>query len=139
MLICNPPVKRAKVSIECCASYAREHDNDDPNLENYPSRETNITSGTGLTVGDILSAAERFRHRHRLCAFAKEVHHDKAGYVATGISFILEVSFAKGDPYVATKFAEQSRRAAEATGKREKNQLSKYIEHKRIGKIVSNV
>lgn len=76
MLVCQPPVKEAEISVECCRGFTGK-------------AVEKINSDTGITFGELWDTTELLRAAHRLCPWAHEDLLDECGYAWPEVRFIL--------------------------------------------------
>ncbi|KAK5127104.1 hypothetical protein LTR85_008464 [Meristemomyces frigidus] len=95
MLVCQPPVYEMTVEPSCCKGAL-----DQPNSEiPRPPPFTVVTSQTGLTVGDLMDAADTANIKHRNCPYASHYTLDRTtGLVQADIFFTGFVDLKTGDP-----------------------------------------
>lgn len=91
VLIVQPPALQATILPECCVNYRPKPRASSTGCYAEPKLQENISSSSGLTIGDVLDALIEVRRQHRLCPFAAKAMHDNAGFVKTGVSFTIGI------------------------------------------------
>lgn len=114
ILICQPPIFQMEASVTCCN---RDLHNWIPATAvtatglDYPEP---VRSTTGTTIGDLLDATKQLWARHRTCAHAQHLDHDREGFVMVQPRFHGPLRLKTGDPIMQTyqahrkQFDEQS-------------------------------
>ena len=92
MFICQPPIRKMKVSMECCENYQP--------LANPPvlGESRTISSERGLTIGDLYDCAKALMKEHRWCPNAYACHLDENGIVVVDVGFSGTVHLQADDP-----------------------------------------
>ena len=141
-LICQPPVKVMRVSIDCCSN---QHITYEPEQFSVfsgptPSRRLDlrptITSENGLTVGDLYDSTIKLRAEHLHCPHAREDEHLRDGTVDVSVSFEGEIELEQDDPYVVNKIKEATKASLKHIDQDSKRRrLGVYVRAKRTGEL----
>ena len=82
MLICQPPLMRMKVGLQCCCRRMMLRPNF-PIVNDIPD----IESKDGITIGQLYDAARHLQAKHALCPYALSSHLDHEGIVGVQPTF----------------------------------------------------
>lgn len=148
ILVCLPPAKDAIVSPNCCPEFRIRNGvrgvlpfRGDPGASDHGERLA-ISSTNGITLGNILDAAQKCRDEHQLWPFAWLALLDKKGFVMVDVRIKIPEFEVNGHPSQALWRHAVDSLEREASLERKhcnggKNRMYAYTQAKRDGKLVT--
>lgn len=148
MLVCQPPVKEMQITPRCCEDMLLRRSYDYEDLPEAPE-PIRISSPNGLTLGDVLDAAERVTESHKCCPYAASHWHNyDTGAVETEVKVEGVMILRHDDPLfhpLTPEYSPQyshnadngdldSYRESEKERQRRVQEIDDYISEKKIGK-----
>jgi hypothetical protein len=126
--------------LSCCNKYRGLFSDDMLSMLNsstsaFEPYAQEVTSSSGITVGQLLDAAQKLHQEHRYCVNAEEYDHRADGSVEVSVSFKGEVNVDPKDPVLLRRH--QEIRGIQRRLKR-KDKMSKFVEAKHKGKVSRN-
>lgn len=100
MLICQPPIREMGAIPKCCGNIAGVGQGMlVPGLRFPKPKAIKMSSETGLTLGDLVDAAQKISQEHRSCPYALSgMHNPDSGFVRAVISFYGKLALQANDP-----------------------------------------
>lgn len=149
MLICQPPIKELWAVPQCCGTFEERNLRYGADFDGKlppPPEPLSIRSDTGLTLGDLVSFADKISEDHRQCPYGAHWHHDDAtGECVPEVIFKGTLVLRPDDPalpgadfsgYTSPYIDDEIDYSERYRKGRGLTELDKYIEAKQQGKLV---